>query len=309
VKGTPGDEARIDFCDEVWKSHLGYCRYNVATCVKRDAPEYVMVSSTRHVSGVVRVLPGPATHPDIPVLPPLAKAYAEPPSVESAGIHFEASGAVVRPGSRDVPVDVFVTSKQEFTGFTISIAYPAEHLAVTRVEGPGGYRIDSETGHVAGAFLHSRRRLGGEGERVRLATLYFDVGEGAPDVVSPSFADVMVGGIRYMNALVIWHTEGETVLREATTEVEPIVLEAEALRVQRVGTPLGDANYDGALTMADAMRVLEWLFRGGDAPDCPRAADSNEDQSIDLSDAILILQELFVGVGRISGRSVFCMGE
>jgi endonuclease/exonuclease/phosphatase family metal-dependent hydrolase len=42
----------------------------------------------------------------------------------------------------------------------------------------------------------------------------------------------------------------------------------------------GDANADGAVDVADAVFVLLYLFRGGAAPPCMKAADANDDGTI-----------------------------
>lgn len=57
----------------------------------------------------------------------------------------------------------------------------------------------------------------------------------------------------------------------------------------------GDADDDGALTLADAIRIVNWLFSNGPAPPCEAAADANDDGTVDLSDAIFILQNRFLG--------------
>ncbi len=58
----------------------------------------------------------------------------------------------------------------------------------------------------------------------------------------------------------------------------------------------GDANADGRFNIADPVRVLVVLFRGGEALECPDAADLNDDGTIDLADAIEGLSYLFTGI-------------
>jgi len=56
----------------------------------------------------------------------------------------------------------------------------------------------------------------------------------------------------------------------------------------------GDANGDGDLDLADAVRVLEALFEPGAMPlTCELAADANDDDAVDLADAIHLLAVLF----------------
>jgi hypothetical protein len=56
----------------------------------------------------------------------------------------------------------------------------------------------------------------------------------------------------------------------------------------------GDLDGDGAVKAADAIRILNYLFRGG-ALDCLEAADANDDSSVDLSDVLRILLYLYGG--------------
>ncbi|MCZ6792784.1 MAG: lamin tail domain-containing protein [Planctomycetota bacterium] len=57
------------------------------------------------------------------------------------------------------------------------------------------------------------------------------------------------------------------------------------------GDPGGNCNVD----LSDAVQILNWLFQGGPAPDCPDAADSDDNGQVNLTDAIRILNFLFLG--------------
>ncbi len=58
----------------------------------------------------------------------------------------------------------------------------------------------------------------------------------------------------------------------------------------------GDANQDGRVDLADAIRILRFLFGAdGDFLSCPDAADANDDEWITVSDAVHVLLHLFVG--------------
>jgi hypothetical protein len=46
----------------------------------------------------------------------------------------------------------------------------------------------------------------------------------------------------------------------------------------------GDANADGAVNLADALFTMNHLFRGGDAPACPDAADADDTEGLDIGD-------------------------
>lgn len=59
----------------------------------------------------------------------------------------------------------------------------------------------------------------------------------------------------------------------------------------------GDASLDGAVDIADAIRILESLFApSGPVVQCRDGADANDDGAIDISDAIRLLSFLF-GLG------------
>ena len=55
----------------------------------------------------------------------------------------------------------------------------------------------------------------------------------------------------------------------------------------------GDATYDQAVNIADAIFMLEYLFVGGVESVCPDAADTNDDGIINIGDAIYNLSYLF----------------
>jgi predicted dienelactone hydrolase len=59
----------------------------------------------------------------------------------------------------------------------------------------------------------------------------------------------------------------------------------------------GDANGDSLVDLGDAVHVLAWLFRGGEAPRCGGlpCVDVNSDSTSDLADAVYLLEWLFLG--------------
>ncbi len=61
------------------------------------------------------------------------------------------------------------------------------------------------------------------------------------------------------------------------------------------GYTVGDANGDGIIDVTDAIYVLNYLFKGGPAPDPLEAGDANCDSIVDVTDAIFILNYLFKG--------------
>lgn len=64
------------------------------------------------------------------------------------------------------------------------------------------------------------------------------------------------------------------------------------------GEPLfhrGDTDDDGVVQLTDAVRILNWLFRGGPEPTCLEAADADNSGEVQLTDAIRVLNYLFRG--------------
>jgi hypothetical protein len=57
----------------------------------------------------------------------------------------------------------------------------------------------------------------------------------------------------------------------------------------------GDADGDGRLGVTDAIRVLDFLFRGGAAPGCRESADLDNDGAIRVNDPVFALNHVFLG--------------
>lgn len=57
----------------------------------------------------------------------------------------------------------------------------------------------------------------------------------------------------------------------------------------------GDANSDCSVDITDAVYVLNFLFTGGETPQCMDAADTNDTGAVDITDGIFLLGFLFLG--------------
>ena len=55
----------------------------------------------------------------------------------------------------------------------------------------------------------------------------------------------------------------------------------------------GDANQDGAVDVADVVRILGWLFTGEAALGCEDAGDANDDNTVNIADPIYLFEHLF----------------
>jgi len=57
----------------------------------------------------------------------------------------------------------------------------------------------------------------------------------------------------------------------------------------------GDASHDGLFDIADAVFAFSYLFLGGSAPACVKAADANNDGDLDITDGVAMIGALFLG--------------
>ena len=74
------------------------------------------------------------------------------------------------------------------------------------------------------------------------------------------------------------------------------------------GTPFirGDTNEDGGVDLSDGVATLNFLFLGGTAPECRRAANANGSGGVDLADAVYTFNFLFLGGPPIPAPTGTC---
>jgi hypothetical protein len=318
LKGTAGNSTLLRFNDSDFVLPGDACLVNSVTFHLRPDEHrpsdnsWIEVLSKIHVPGEIRILPGEATHPDPPDSPPLAKVYPDQPGPGEAHVQFELTGGAVRPGATEVPVDLYITSNYEFASYAAAGVYSNQHLILRRIEDhtrPGGQRIVQETGEFSFISDLSRWRIGHEDERVRVATLYFDVSPLAEDGESLAL-ELKTNGSpsqRYVNWIGILSEKASQTV-PISTEIEPLVVTQGVLKVRSASTTsLGDANFDRAFDISDPISVVEFLFQGGLPPACFNAADFSSDGHIDISDPIAMLGELFLmGSGSAAPTEVSC---
>ncbi|MBI4583078.1 MAG: hypothetical protein HY717_03530 [Planctomycetes bacterium] len=264
-----------------------------------EPPREFHTLSSLHVPGTINIVPGEPTHPDLPPLPPDAKIYSEVPTADNAKVNFELVGPLfVEPGGTNVAMDLFATSNYEFSGFMTAIRFPPEYLQLVRVEEhtrPGIKNIDNQSGGFGLLMANTRRRVGQEGERVLLATLYFNVAEGTNE---KGEVDIRFERFEnFYNWIAVYHRQG---LNDGSipiaTEVAPLFLTKATLKIRSGPKTLrGDANFDNQLDTADAIVDLQYLFLGGLQPDCPIAADFDLSGELDITDPIILLSSVFLG--------------
>ncbi len=301
LKGGVGDSFPLRFCD--YQVENGACLNNTLYYIPKDevsppGSKQLIALSTRHVPGEIRVLAGEPTRPDPPALPPNAKVYDDPPTAENADIRFELTGSVARPGDKDVPLRLYITSNFEFSGFITGMTFDYRYIQVSRVEEhtrPGAVRLENEGGTLGIAMLNLRRRVGAEGERVHIATLFVDVKESAAEVDEVPFRFQSIFG--FSNWLPIYHQDRPALGKlPITAQVEPLKILNGVLAVRdEIKTVRGDANLDLRVDISDPVSILSYLFLGGPALACPPAADFNLSGGLDIADPISILNTLFLG--------------
>ena len=301
--GQPGESSLIRFSDGEfkWPGNLNPCIENSVGFynTKRDA--YINARSIQNIPGEIRIVPGEATHTEVPSSPPLAKVYSVPPSPETANVYFELTGGNVRPGAIEVPVNLFVTSKYEFSSYQAAGTFPNQYLMLQRIEDhtrPRVQHIDNLAGEFWVTSDLSRWRIGLENERILVATLYFNVSQNAPDGAILPLELKNVGSVErvYLNLIGINNESTDGPRIPIVTEVEPLVITQSVLNIRSTeNTILGDANLDSIFDISDPVTVIAYMLQGGVKPACPAAADYNTDGKLDIADAISMLMALFLG--------------
>ena len=153
-------------------------------------------------------------------------------------------------------------------------------------------------------MANSRRRVGAEGERVHIATLYFTVKDSASEVGAINAQFENVPG--HKNWLAINHQNGLTSTDlPIVAEVTPITITNGALKIRAHGADAGDVNFDEHIDLTDVVELLGSLFRG-ESLVCPPAADFNGDRLMDIADPIAILGYLFQNERPSSVGEVSC---
>ncbi len=71
----------------------------------------------------------------------------------------------------------------------------------------------------------------------------------------------------------------------------------------------GDSDADGVPGLTDAVFTLDYLFRGGRAPGCVKAADADDDGEVNVTDAVYLLNFLFLGRGVPPAPFPGCGGD
>ncbi len=71
----------------------------------------------------------------------------------------------------------------------------------------------------------------------------------------------------------------------------------------------GDAEPDGQLDLTDAIKILSYMFLGGNAPSCLQTADIDDNDELDITDCVRLLKFLFVGGSPPAPPGPYVCGE
>ena len=308
VLGTPDEVYPVAFCDGVIIDNAGNCVVSHVYYNSFNGDSSVGVKSEENIDGRVTVLPGPALHPDLPAIPPPVKIYPQLPPRDDVSVEFELSANVASPGAKDVPVDFTISSSLEYSGYTAGIDYPEEAMTLTRVEfhRREGFVLEREPGRTDVALHDGYRRYAVEGERVRVATLFFDIAETAPPdgTLEVGFTDVGRSELTIMIRTAV----GSMHDRSVTTKVASVQLAAGNMRIEGNPTRLGDFNLDFDVDLADVIGMLQYLFAVKPPAPCFGAEDVNSDGDFNIADPLALLNLLFAGQGVVADDPVFCSG-
>ena len=222
-------------------------------------------------------------------------------SAEGAGYRFRIPDAASSPGAR-ATLTVEGEHDVSIQGFSLSIRYPAASLSIEEVHfrdtildaiGIDYFQATVDPGAgslVIGALADAEPPF--DGTRIptigrALPFLYVEarVAPGAAGDLPVDFVDGL-GTPPVANLFVVddYPVAPQELIGGAVRLPGP---EPRFLR--------GDATVDGRSELSDAIRILDYQFRGGAVLECFDAADVNDDAVLDIADPIFLLQFLFIG--------------
>lgn len=211
------------------------------------------------------------------------------------------------PGQRGLNVPVVVTHEAPAQGVTIAAAYDPSMITIrgigfrqTNIEGlePELFAVtisdDPENPFFVAGILFDisppyEDKVLPPGRDQRIAGILVDVSPGAGTGTSTRIE--LRNGVGNPPLNNIFTVDGFTVM--------PVLGDGGVISLPHLSFPpprfftRGDATGDGKVNMSDVVSLLDYLFKGGDEPDCHDAADATDDGLIDISDALYELEFLF----------------
>jgi len=92
----------------------------------------------------------------------------------------------------------------------------------------------------------------------------------------------------------LYHAQVVITSNDPDPQHNPVTIDAD-LTVILVQYLCGDANGDEAANLADAVYIINYVFKGGPAPDPLCVADANDDDAANLADAVHLVNYVFKG--------------
>jgi len=92
----------------------------------------------------------------------------------------------------------------------------------------------------------------------------------------------------------LYHAQVVITSNDPDPQHNPVTIDAD-LTVILVQYLCGDANGDEAANLADAVYIINYVFKGGPAPDPLCVADANDDDAVNLADAVHLVNYVFKG--------------
>jgi len=169
-------------------------------------------------------------------------------------------------------------------GMAFTLSYPFYNLSDCIVPGSGATGIFSQTGKASSAF----------GERVPMDRVS---GAGTPDLLDSCALRYPASG-QSTYKVVFFAFPFEAVPQAGSYPNNSYTLMRRIMGwfgLEKPSYIRGDANGDGIIDLADVLYLINYLYKGGPAPDPFEAGDCTCDGIVDLGDVLYLISYLYKG--------------
>ncbi len=174
-------------------------------------------------------------------------------------------------------------------GFSVGV-----HSPVTiRLVDPNGRVVDIETNEIPGAVYDDVTDTDGDGEPDDYIILPAQV-SGTYDISVLPEPDAEPGDTY---SLLIITGSDTTHVAEDVPVPEPGETDEYSYEpvMELPNYMCGDANADEAINIADAVHLINYIFKGGPAPEPPCVGDASGDGAVNIGDAVHLINYIFKG--------------
>jgi hypothetical protein len=212
---------------------------------------------------------------------------------------LELGEASLYPGESGVPIDLRATTDVALGAISLGLVFEPSNLSIEAIQNDGtvtvgaafaAAKIDNDAGTatygVVMDFFDSDPSIPARANQLVARVVAASDPEATVGTETPLHLETNVGD----PPIELFFTPAGTV-----DKIRPFTVDG---LVRIVPGPLfirGEVSGDGRVDMADAVRLLDALFRGGAAIDCDDAADANDDGFVNVSDPVYLLLFLFSG--------------